>query len=568
MRQVTNIVLAFACAALCSEFAVGQVSTSSVDSHRRVGSILGITPEESGKCGTAELMLAYLHWNQLSEQSRASIQKVLSRPAKQKDRLSRSGRFRVHYDTTGVDAPAFITGGSAPQRIPSTVEQYVDSVAAAFDAVWKLEVDTLGFLPPPTDGTQGGGPEYDVYVSELGSSLFGQTLWNDPGDMIQSGVRKTFSTYIEIDNDFLGMRTPGLDGLRVTAAHEFHHAIQIGNYGYWTTVPNNDFYFYELTSVWMEHLAYGGISDYYFDLPNYFQRFRDSQNRSLTFTTYGSGYLGYERSIWAQYLAKRFGRDIMRQIWTGMINDPMLTSTAKVLQQHGSAIESEFAGFSFWNYYTADRAIPGKYYDDASYWPRFLPNVSSTFGGLTSSVSSSGWPLSTQFCQFVASGDTITAILADVDAASAYLANPPSTAYVLQLSSSSGSAPFQKVAGGLSLSFNPSDASKWKTLYLESSTKSTAGAASDPFPNPLRLVRDQHLGLPLPGTSEKRGTVYFINAAMELVFSRDYDVSESFGGRYLYIPASDLRTGIPSGVYFVKASCGDKEFKWKVVIVQ
>jgi hypothetical protein len=92
--------------------------------------------------------------------------------------------------------------------------------------------------------------------------------------------------------------------------------------------------------------------------------------------------------------------------------------------------------------------------------------------------------------------------------------------------------------------------------------------AADPFPNPLRLARDERLGLSLPETTEKRGTVYFINSAMELVFTRDYDVSDAFGGRYLYIPASDLRAGIPSGVYFVKASCGDKEFKWKVAIVQ
>ncbi len=39
------------------------------------------------------------------------------------------------------------------------VEQYIDSVGYCFDYAWKLEVDTFGFPPPPSDGTEGGGPE-------------------------------------------------------------------------------------------------------------------------------------------------------------------------------------------------------------------------------------------------------------------------------------------------------------------------------------------------------------------------------------------------------------------------
>jgi len=513
-------------------------------------------------------MFAYLRWDQLSAQSKTSIQKILSRPTKQKDRLSRSGKFRIHYDTTGYDSPSMLTPGPDPQTIANSVEQYIDSVTAIFDRVWTLEVDTLGFLGPPSDGTQGGGAEYDVYVSELGTNLFGQTLWNDPGDMITGGTRRTFSTYVEIDNNFFGVRTPGMDGLRITAAHEFHHAVQIGSYGYWTNVPENDFYFYELTSVWMERVAYGSIRDYYFDLPKYLERFRDSQNRSLSFTSYTMEYPGYERSIWGQYLSKRFGKDIMRQVWTGVIMDPVLVSTGKVLQRYGTSLELEFAQFSFWNYFTADRVVAGRYYDDGRDWPRFLPNVSSTFGGLSSSVSSSAWPMSTQFFQFAIPGDTLTAILVNVDAAGAVDRSPASTGFQLQLGASSAPSPYQKVTGGLSLSFVPVDKLQWKTFYLQSSTRSIASVGADPFPNPVRVSHDSKLNLPFGGATEKRAMVYFLNAALELVMSREYDVTESFGSRLVYVPASDLRDGIPSGVYFVKAICGDKEFQWKVAIIQ
>jgi hypothetical protein len=566
VRRHTNAIIV--CLALIVGTVHGQTKTSSVDSPRSIGRILGISPAASGKCGTSDLMMAYLGWGTLGADTKARIQKVLSRPARQKIRFSGSGKFRIHYDTTGIDSPSLLTETANPTKIPNTVEKYIDSVAAIFDNAWNLEVGTLGFLPPPSDGTQGGGPEYDVYVSELGSSVFGQTLWSDPIDAIATGTRKTFSTYIEIDNDFLGMRTPGMNGLRITAAHEFHHAIQIGSYGYWSNIATSDFYFYELTSVWMEHIAYNSIRDYYYDLPNYLQRFRDSQNRPLSFATYNSEYLGYERSIWAQYLAKRFGNDIMRQVWTGMLIEPVLASTGKVLQRFGTSLETEFAQFSYWNFFTGDRAQSTKYFDDAADWPRFQPNVAATFAGMTSSITSAGWPLSTQFCQFAIPSDTLTTILVNIDAAGAVDQSAGASGFQLQLSSSNGTPPYQKVAGGLSLSFVPADATKWRTFYLLSSTKSVALSASDPYPNPVRVSQDSKLSLTIAGATEKRATVYFLNAALELVLSREYDVTEVFGMKSLVIPSADLRDGLPSGVYFVKATCGDKEYQWKVAVIR
>jgi hypothetical protein len=547
-----------------------QITTASVESSRSISRILGIPPAESGKCGTSDLIYARLHWNELSMQKRTAIQKILSRPVKQKDRPSRSGRFRIHYDTTGFDAPSMITSAPNSHKIPNSVEQYIDSVSAYFDFAWKLEVDTLGYLAPPSDGTQGGGPEYDVYVSQRGLNDFGLTNWDESVDIITSGSRKTYSTFIEIDNAFFEFRTPGMDGLRITAAHEFHHACQVGNYGIWdnTIVPNYDFYFYELSAVYMERVAYSGIHDFYFDLPAYFQRFRDSQSRSMSFSTYTQQYPGYERSVWAQYLSQRFGRDFMRQVWTGVISDPVLISTGKVLQRYGTSLESEFAQFSLWNYYTADRAQSGKYYDDAANWPRFVPNVALTFGGLSSSVSSSGLPLSTQFCEFALTGDTVTAILVNTNSASAVVLNPPSTAYQLLLTTAGATPPYQVVGKGITLSFLPDDPSQWRTFYLKSSTSSIASVVADPFPNPVRVSHDSKLNLPLGGSTEKRAVVYFLNAALELVLSREYVVTDLFGSRMLSVPASDLRDGIPSGVYFVKATCGDKEFQWKVAIIQ
>lgn len=536
---------------------------------RNVARILGIPQEDWGKCGTSMVALAYSRWNQLSPQVRQGILQALQRPTKQKSRPpSPSSRFRIHYDTTGIDTPALITSGPDARRIPNTVEQFIDSVAYYFEYARKLEVDTLGYSVPPTDGVQGGGPEYDIYVEELGTDMFGQTSWSESSDLIENGQRQRYSTYTEVDNDFLGYRTPGMDGLRVTAAHEFHHAVQVGSYGFWTTVPNYDFYFYEITSVWMEHVAFPAVHDYYYYLPNYFERFKDGRNRSLPFNFWSTSYRGYERTIWAHFLAKRFGRDVIRNIWTGMKATPALGSMTNALLQYGTTLESEFALFSYWNYFTADRSDPQRYYDEGKNYPRFAPNASTTFSGLSASVSSSASPLSTQFFQLVLTSDTITAIVANVNAKGAQDPNTLWENFELRLSGTNLQPPYQKVARGLGLTFTTEEIKQWRTLYLQSSTRSNANTAPDPSPNPVRLSQDTKLLLPMVSGTENQAEVSFVNSALELAFSRQYPVTELFGTKFLDIPTSELRDAVKTGIYFVRARCGDAEFMWKVAVVR
>jgi len=565
LRVFANPILLLLLSVTLPGLAYAQQVQQIVRPSRNIAEILGIPQEETGKCGTSAMLLAFSRLSQLSSDLRTKVLQAVQRPDKQTSRLSRSGKFRIHYDTTGSDAPALITAGPGGQRIPNTYEQYIDSVAYCFDFVWKLEVDTLGFEAPPSDGLQGGGPEYDVYVSGLGSGSFGQTSW-DPNTPIEDGLRKRFATYAEIDNDFLGLRTSGIDGLRITAAHEFQHAIQVGSYGYWTTVPLMDRWFLELTSVWMEHVAFPAIHDYYYDLPNYFQRFRGGLNQSLAFNT--NVFAGYERSVWAHFLTKRFGRDVMRNIWIGIKAAPVLASMASVLPTYGTTLESEFALFSAWNYYTADRADPQRYYSEGGNYPRFTPNVSTSFTGLTASVTSSAYPLSTQFYQIVLTSDTITAVIANVNTKGAQDPNTVKSDLQLNLSATNLQPPYQKVAKGLGLTFTTSDIAPWRTLYLLSSTRGNANAAPDPSPNPVRLSQDLKLVLSVQGAGTTQAEVFFMNTSLEVVYSRQYLVRQAFGAMYVDVPTADLLGRISTGIYFVVVRCGDNEFKWKVAIIR
>jgi len=167
------------------------------------------------KCATPYLLAVHSRWNLLSPQSKEGLSRVMQRPTLQTSTLSPSGRFRIHFDTTGANQPALIAAG---QDVPNTTKAYVDSVAKVLDYVWTYEIDTLGYDPPPPDGIEGGGPEFDVYVEDLGPGEFGYTDWLD-ADAIPTPYNTRFPTFIVMDNDFLGLRTSGMNGLKVTCAH-------------------------------------------------------------------------------------------------------------------------------------------------------------------------------------------------------------------------------------------------------------------------------------------------------------------------------------------------------------
>ncbi|MEK6757278.1 MAG: MXAN_6640 family putative metalloprotease [Bacteroidota bacterium] len=521
------------------------------------------------KCGTSLVALVHSRWRELPPHARLAIAQALQRPEKDKSKPSPSGRFRIHYDTTGVDAPALIPGSGLAVRLPNTYEQYVDSVAAIFDYCLQYETDSLGYGAPPPDGQQGGGPEYDIYIGELGSGMFGETIWDPSIDLIEDGPRQRYSSHIKIDNDYLGHRTSGMSGLRVTAAHELFHAIQIGSYGIWNSSPNFDFYFYELSSVWMEDVLFTWINDYYFDIRTYFRSFRDGQNRSYSFATFvGPLFYGYERSVWAHFLTKRFTRSVIREIWDGMRVDPFFQSSSKVIQRHGSTIEAEFALFSSWNFFTADRADTVRFYDEGRYYPRFLPNATTSFNGLAATIATSGFPLSTQLYQFIVPGDTVTAIVANVEVNQAIESATVARTFEVRLTSGQTRPPYQNLSKGFVAGFSADQTNAWRTMYLESSTRANANAAPDPSPNPLRLSKDTRLTLPLTGTRGSSARIYVLSSSLDLVFSGEYAVVESFGNRMAYVPAADMRSSVSSGIYFVVARCDKTEFTWKIAIVQ
>ena len=274
--------------------------------------------------------------------------------SRQRSMISPGGHFRLSWDESGPHAvPAQDISGNG-------IPDFMDSAFVIFDHVWAVEVVQMGYNAPPSlDGTP--VQIYNVYFSNI--PYYGLTI---PDEKVPVLPGNSFTSYIEVHNNFSGFYSPGLAGLKVTAAHEFHHAIQMG---YDFKYETQDFSFYEMTSTWIENQLYPDIKDYYQYLGSFFREVSntnfDFYNRTTLFP--------YGNSLYIQMIENQFGSDIVRQIWEEFpfVNLGM-DAIISTLQQspYNTPWQESLNEYGLWLYYTGDRAITGRYFTDAADFPQ------------------------------------------------------------------------------------------------------------------------------------------------------------------------------------------------------
>ena len=92
----------------------------------------------------------------------------------------------------------------------------------------------------------------------------------------------------------------------MTLAHEYNHILQFGYDAF------QDPWFAESTATWMEDQVYNGINDYLRYVRRWVQRY-DTPLTTSSIKEYGS-------AVWNQWLARRYGRAIVRQAWARAIH--------------------------------------------------------------------------------------------------------------------------------------------------------------------------------------------------------------------------------------------------------
>jgi len=301
-----------------------------------------------------QLQLKFL-FNQLNPKLQSAAASLLNEPLRQDSVLSPSGHFMLHYDTVGTNAVP--TEDLSQNGIPD----YVDSAMAILDHVWDVEIGQLGFQPPL--GINGKPrSSYPIYFTTSGI-YYG---WTTPDQKITALSGNKYTSFIEINANFYQTHfyTNGLNAMRVTCAHEFNHALQLG-YTFRIDSFNNytDLFFMEMTSTWLEDYIYNNVNDYYF----YLKRFIP-QADAIRFNATDQN-SEYANSIYLHMFQKEYGPKIVPEIWREIENEPALEALDKVLKRKGSSFARSHNQYACWLYFTGTRSISGSYFPEAAFYP-------------------------------------------------------------------------------------------------------------------------------------------------------------------------------------------------------
>ena len=212
---------------------------------------------------------------------------------------SPSGHFLIHYDTSGDNVPNLLDENL------NTIPDYIEEVALAADSARYVLTEEMGYIQE-NDDSDG---QYDIYILELSSSLWGVTQYESEG-----------GSFIKIRNNYDGMSdfcNNLNDLLWLTVGHEFFHAIQ---YSYRSS--SNDSYFRELTSMWFENIFVPGCYDFLDFVDMSSSSLFNKPNEAFDHTTSAS--YGYSLALYAHYLSTlvdskglddQLNSTIMREVW-------------------------------------------------------------------------------------------------------------------------------------------------------------------------------------------------------------------------------------------------------------
>lgn len=484
------------------------------------------------KCGLHLVNTLAFNLNSFTGEQRQNLELLLQRPSTTNSIISPSGKFKIHWNLSGPHSPSYDP----------------NLLAQALDSVYRYQIEFLGYDFPPGDsvynpnGSHGGDNKYDFYIQNL-SGLYGYTQFEI--EIIPGSNR--YTGFSVIDNDFAGYFTSGINGARVTVAHEFHHAIQVGNYIF----RPNDVYFYEITSTAMEEFVFDTINDYYAYMSDYFM------NPSRPFPNNN----GYNLAIWHIYLRDIYGFDIIKRQWELMVNKRAILANKESIEEFQADIKTVFLEFGIWSYFTNSRTIPGQYFKEAAHYPLLRPTATTTFTPPSQYYGLSVFPASNYYLKKTNStnSDTIMTIIGNTDldktTGGSIISQP--AAVILYNEDSSG---IYKIGENYSLNFLADSNDVWDYLAIlndvvvsvenEIDHKPEVLILTQNYPNPFNPVTK--ISYALPNASMVDLKVY--NVLGQLIttlvneekpagfYEVDFNAADLPSGVYMY-----RLTAVPSG---------------------
>jgi hypothetical protein len=298
--------------------------------------------------------------------------------------ISETKRFIIHYTTAGKDAVSAedLNGNAVPDR--------VEKIALAFERSYAVEIELLNYNLPPS--FEEGTKPYQIYITDL-SVNYAITVVENRDSTVSA--QKHVLSYILFDNDFEGpgYHLQGDAAIKVIAAHEFFHAIQLGY-----VFRQSDAFFFELSAVWMEDQVFDEVDNYLYYM-NYFFADPDVPLNATSYTIPNIFKHIYGACIFAFFIEENFGSDAIREIWQRMPDESALEATNNIFKKHHSDFESEYVKFSIWNFFTGSRFRPGFSYPHSSTYPESKV-ISDTLIDYFSQKTGSGYFLTSRYHVF------------------------------------------------------------------------------------------------------------------------------------------------------------------------
>ena len=505
---------------------------------------------EIGKCGLGLVTSVKQNINSFTPEQQSLLNRLLERPTLSNSVVTSNGFFRVHYDLTGVN----------------TLGYDLNLLLQAIDSTYSFEINFLGYPAPPSDGTEGGDDKYDIYIQNI-PGFYGYT---QPENKVNS---TNWTSYLVIDNDFPAgsYYTQGINAAKVTVAHEFHHAIQMGNFApseLSAPFRESDRFFYEITSTAFEEFVFDDVNDYYAYMPSYFQ----NPETPMSIND------GYNLAIWNIYLQNNFDFDILKRQWELMPGNDALKAIALSIDESFSTFGNELNKFGVWTYFTNSRATSGRYFEEASNYPLITPTATVSFTPPSKTYDMTVGPVANYYLKInLPSPDGIFySIITNSD----YQKTPDQT-FPFSFSV------FQDTITGdpaindfYSVNFDKAGQPFWNNagilnniVVYGDSNYSIPDLEGDTyaFPMPFRLSSQDYIKIDFQSdlNTNEEVDLNIYSAGLELYFSGKKSVQAPYlkdSKRYGRVTLNKSEANFPSGVYIYVIKSGEDVFKGKLVI--
>lgn len=320
-----------------------------------------------------------------------------------------------------VSCSAAFNSGAACSRIPDFVDKWADYL----EEVWDYEIGQLGNIKPVgTDFYL-----YDVYIANtkdningnaddltpsLGYKYLGLTITDcdkDYSKICKDNNSSEPYSYIILNNSYADDQT-----MKITAAHEFYHAIQFSypTIDKWWSSPDNHWWL-EATATWMEEVVYDEINLYYPRVRSWLR------SPELSLKNAGTSYSGHEYGdvIFILYLTDVFlkNRDFVRDVWESEESGiDALNLVLKTEKYGNSDFESAFKGFIALNA-VADIGHANGGYEEGKQYGRAEVTGKHEVYPATVSVSSDSAPheLGSNYIHFLPPGNADNSLTIEFD---------------------------------------------------------------------------------------------------------------------------------------------------------